>query len=105
MSLTTMSRSSHRPPSRRKRGRDPFGDDRLNEHLTRITEADRLHPHIDPAVAFDIELRAAFCDYPTGEGMRRVLTCARILRGNDTAPHLTDEHLRRLWRERRRDKC
>mgnify|MGYP006998182849 CR=1 FL=1 len=68
--------------------------------LYRVSEADRLHPRQDAAGAFDNELHAAFRAYPTGTGLDRVLTCARNLHRVGLAPHLNDEHLRQLWRER-----
>lgn len=86
--------------ARRSNRRDVFGDPALNLAIHRIVDADTIHSRMDPAAARDLELRAAFASYPSGWAMKRVLECARNLRRVGLAPHLTDEHLRLLWRER-----
>jgi hypothetical protein len=80
--------------------RDPFRPTDLNGRVTRLSEADRLHPDLPAAEAFDREARAAFAAHPLGDPMRRILTCCRILRTCGVAPHMTDEHLRELWKTR-----
>ncbi len=88
------------PPAKPGSRRDWSRDQDLNTAVTRISEADRLHPGLEPTAAFDLEVRAAFNAYPDGWGMQRVLTCCRILQRGKTAVHLTDEHLRVLWKTR-----
>ena len=80
--------------------RDPFGRTALNVAVTRISEADRIHRDMEPADAFDFEARAAFAAWPSGDNMQRILTCCRNLRRCAVAPHMTDEHLRMLWKTR-----
>lgn len=98
-----------RSKARRKRGRrsrrDVFANHALNGAVTRITEADRLHPDLPAADAVDLEVRAAFHEFPTGKDMERVLQVCRIMRRTvpSAARHLTDEHLRQLWRTREND--
>jgi hypothetical protein len=92
-----MARPAYTPGDKR----DPFKPSNLNGRVTRITEADRLHPDLPAAEAFDREIRAAFAAYPSGDGMRRILGVCRILRRLcSPARHLTDEHLRELWKTR-----
>lgn len=88
------------PPPAPGSRRDPFRSQAVNTAVTRISEADRLHPGMPASDAFDLEVMAAFKAHPQGWEMRRVLTCCRNLRRCKVAPHLTDEHLRELWNER-----
>ena len=98
--------ASERARSRRKRGRKRgtvlMEDHRLQAAVTLITEADRHHPDLPAADAVDLEVRAAFHAFPTGDRMQRVLQVCRIMRRMvpSAASHLTDEHLRELWRTR-----
>ena len=81
---------------------DPFRPSAVNVAVTRVSEADRLHPGLPPRDAVDLEVRAAFEAHPSGADVQRVLTCCRVLRRTmpGIADHLTDDHLRHLWRTR-----
>ena len=97
---------AHQRRARRSRAqktrRDPLAASAVNGAVTRITEADRLHPSMSASEAVDHEIRAAFAAHPSGEDMRRVLDVCRIMRRTvpHAAAHLTDDHLRHLWRTR-----
>lgn len=90
------------PPPKPGSKRDWTRNHALNGAVIRITEADRLHPDLDPADAVDTEVRAAFHEFPAGDEMQRVLQVCRLMRRlvPSAASHLTDEHLRQLWRTR-----
>lgn len=80
---------------------DPFGPTALNGAVTAISEADRLHPRLAPADAFDLEVRSAFALWPSGPDLDRLIAvCRGLRRCLPEARHLTDEHLRHLWRTR-----
>lgn len=105
LSNTLAAMDAHHRRARRSRARakhDPWADPELNCALTRISEGDRLNPRLAPRDGIDLEVRAAMAAYPQGDGLDRVLTCCRILRVTmpGIADHLTDEHLRHLWRTR-----
>ena len=87
---------------RRARAAALMEDHALQAAVTLITEADRHHPDLPAADAVDLEVRAAFHQFPTGDRMQRVLQVCRIMRRMvpSAASHLTDEHLRELWRTR-----
>ena len=79
---------------------DPFQPSALNVQVTRISEADRLYPGLDAADAVDLEVRAGFARWPDGAGLERLLGVCRNLRACGVFSHLTDDHMRHLWRTR-----